>query len=77
MKPLTERQNEVAMLMCDGCSSKTIAVSLGISYQTVKNHIGAILEKTGAENRAKLAFLLGVEAGRKAAERHNIGSVYK
>jgi DNA-binding NarL/FixJ family response regulator len=51
LEPLTPRERDVLALIAEGLSNKAIAVSLGISDQTVKFHVAAIISKLGAGNR--------------------------
>jgi DNA-binding NarL/FixJ family response regulator len=51
--PLSAREMEVLNLVTRGLSNKEIARSLGISHQTVKNHVTAILRKLGVEDRTQ------------------------
>ncbi len=51
--PLSEREMEVLIHVVRGMSNKEIAGLLGISHQTVKNHITAILRKFGVEDRTQ------------------------
>jgi len=51
--PLSDREMEVLALVVDGKSNKEIAAQLGISHQTVKNHITSILRKFGVEDRTQ------------------------
>lgn len=51
--PLSEREMEVLNLVVEGKSNKEIASMLGISHQTVKNHITSILRKFGVEDRTQ------------------------
>jgi two-component system, NarL family, response regulator DegU len=51
--PLSDREMEVLTLVVDGKSNKEIASMLGISHQTVKNHITSILRKFGVEDRTQ------------------------
>lgn len=48
---LSPRQIDVLRLLGDGLSNKEIGRALGISYQTVKQHIQCVLEELGAANR--------------------------
>ncbi len=48
---LSPRQIDVLRLLGDGLSNKQIGRALGISYQTVKQHIQCVLEELGAANR--------------------------
>jgi DNA-binding NarL/FixJ family response regulator len=51
--PLSLREMEVLTSVVEGRSNKEIAGCLGISQQTVKNHITAILRKFGVEDRTQ------------------------
>ena len=51
--PLSEREAEVLTCVVRGMSNKKIASSLGISHQTVKNHVTSILRKFGVEDRTQ------------------------
>jgi DNA-binding NarL/FixJ family response regulator len=51
--PLSEREMEVLNCVVDGMSNKEIAGMLGISHQTVKNHITSILRKFNVEDRTQ------------------------
>lgn len=51
--PLSDREMEVLQLVVAGNSNKEIAAMLGISHQTVKNHITSILRKFGVEDRTQ------------------------
>jgi DNA-binding NarL/FixJ family response regulator len=48
---LTPREQEVLAHVAQGMSNKAIADALGISDQTVKFHVAAIIGKLGASNR--------------------------
>jgi len=51
--PLSEREMEVLDCVVKGMSNKEIASLLGISHQTVKNHVTSILRKFGVEDRTQ------------------------
>lgn len=53
--PLSKREMEVLECVTQGMSNKEIAVGLGISHQTVKNHVTAILRKLGVDDRTQAA----------------------
>ncbi len=48
---LTAREHDVLALVAEGLPNKAIAHALGISDQTVKFHVAAIIGKLGAANR--------------------------
>ena len=51
--PLSNREMEVLECVVRGLSNKEIASLLGISHQTVKNHITSILRKFSVEDRTQ------------------------
>ena len=51
--PLTPREVEILDCVARGNSNKEIAVFLGISDQTVKNHITSILRKLQVNDRTQ------------------------
>ncbi|MBI4730880.1 MAG: response regulator transcription factor [Chloroflexi bacterium] len=51
--PLSDREMEVLSCVVKGMSNKEIAISLGISHQTVKNHVTSILRKFSVEDRTQ------------------------
>ncbi len=53
--PLTKRENEVLKQLAFGLTNKEIAQSLGISYETVKEHVQHILRKIGVTDRTQAA----------------------
>ena len=57
-KPLSSRENEVLLLVGEGCSNKEIADRLFISVNTVKNHINNIMKKMNVKNRYQLATFI-------------------
>ena len=52
---LTSREREVLILIAEGQSNKEIASRLGISQQTVKNHMTSILKKLNVQDRTQAA----------------------
>lgn len=56
MPNLTNRQLEVLRLMAQGSSNKEIARELGISENTVRVHISAIISALDATNRTEAAY---------------------
>jgi DNA-binding NarL/FixJ family response regulator len=53
--PLTKRENEVLKQLAFGLTNKEIAQALGISYETVKEHVQHILRKVGVSDRTQAA----------------------
>ena len=54
----SERETQVAALICEAQSNKEISASLGISEPTVKKHVGHILEKLGLADRLQAGLFL-------------------
>jgi len=50
---LTNREREVLILLSEGLTNKSIALRLGISENTVKFHVNAIMSKLGAQSRTE------------------------
>jgi DNA-binding NarL/FixJ family response regulator len=53
--PLSPREMEILRLVTRGLSNKEVAFTLGISHQTVKNHMTSILRKLDVEDRTQAA----------------------
>ncbi|MFO0013483.1 MAG: LuxR C-terminal-related transcriptional regulator [Planctomycetota bacterium] len=53
--PLTQREREILTHVVEGGTNKQIAQGLGISYETVKEHIQHILQKVGVNDRSQAA----------------------
>jgi DNA-binding NarL/FixJ family response regulator len=54
---LTDRERQVLGLIAQGRANKRIALELGISEKTVKNHVGHVLAKLGVTDRTQAAVL--------------------
>jgi DNA-binding NarL/FixJ family response regulator len=54
--PLSPREMEILQLIAQGYSNKEIAHELGISRQTVKNHMTSILRKLSVNDRTQAAL---------------------
>ncbi|MBI3902007.1 MAG: response regulator [Nitrosomonadales bacterium] len=61
LKLLTEREREILQLLARGESNKAIAMTLGISNDTVKQHVRHILTKLNLTSRVEAAVLFAVE----------------
>ncbi len=61
LKLLTEREREILQLLSRGESNKAIALTLKISYDTVKQHVRHILNKLNLSSRVKAAVLFTKE----------------
>ncbi len=55
---LPPRSAQVACLVCKGQTNKTIARHMGISDQTVKEHVSHLCRRFGVQNRTELAAAL-------------------
>lgn len=56
LSPLTEREEEVSVLVGRGFSNREIAETLAVSERTVKANLTAIFEKLGLRDRVQLAL---------------------
>jgi DNA-binding CsgD family transcriptional regulator len=56
--PLTDREQEVVMLIANGLSNRELAERLKVSVRTIEGHIYRAMGKTGTANRDELASLL-------------------
>ncbi len=57
LMPLTAREMDVLELIVHGASNKIIAATLGISQQTVKNHMTSIFRKLAVNDRTEAAMI--------------------
>ena len=55
--PLTQREVQILSHIANGNTNKQVAHTLGISDQTIKNHVSAILRKLNANDRAHAVAL--------------------
>ncbi len=60
---MTRRQREVLRLLVHGRSNRVIAKELGLSDNTVKIHVSAVLRAIGAANRAQAVFIVSRAGG--------------
>ena len=61
LRQLTEREREILQLLAEGSTNKAIARTLGISNDTVKQHVRHILNKLNLSSRVEAAVLYAVE----------------
>ena len=55
---LSDREQQVVTLVCNGLSDKEIADKLGVTEGTIKIHLHAIYEKLGARSTFELMIAL-------------------
>jgi DNA-binding NarL/FixJ family response regulator len=71
--PLSEREMQVLECVVRGLSNKEIAGLLGISHQTVKNHVTSILRKFIVEDRTQ-AVVYALKHGWVRLKTSNVGT---
>ncbi len=57
LMPLSAREMEILEMIVRGASNKIIATTLGISHQTVKNHMSSIFRKLSVNDRTEAAVV--------------------
>ena len=62
ISPLTARETEILKYIAQGYLNKQIAAELGISEQTIKNHVTSILRKLNANARTE-AVVVAIKQG--------------
>jgi len=62
MSPITARETEILNYIAQGYLNKQIATELGISEQTIKNHVTSILRKLNANARTE-AVVIAIRQG--------------
>jgi two-component system response regulator DegU len=55
--PLTDRELQILALVAEGCSNRLIGLELGISEQTVKNHLAKVLQRLNVPDRTAAVVL--------------------
>jgi two-component system response regulator DevR len=59
-RPITDRELDILRLVAAGLRNRDIGLSLGITEQTVKNHLRVIFRKLGVRNRVRaMAYAAG------------------
>jgi DNA-binding NarL/FixJ family response regulator len=56
---ITPRQADVLMLLLQGKSNKDIARRLGLSVETIKDHVAAVLRALGVSSRTQAVLAVG------------------
>jgi len=54
--PLSQREEEIARLVAQGCSNRQISERLKLSEHTVKNYLFRVFEKLGVSSRVELTL---------------------
>jgi DNA-binding NarL/FixJ family response regulator len=60
---LTQRQMKVALMISQGSTDRDIMQQLLCSIYTVRSEIEQIIDKLGANNRAHIAYFVGLRQG--------------
>ncbi len=55
---LTPREYEIYKLLIDNKTTSDIAILLGISEKTVRNHISNVISKLGTKSRSQAIIIL-------------------
>jgi two-component system, NarL family, nitrate/nitrite response regulator NarL len=63
LSALTQREQQIAALICGGLANKIIARELSVSEGTVKTHIHSIFRKLHIRNRVALVIALSGREG--------------
>lgn len=69
---LTPRQREVADYACVGATAREIGETLGLSSETVRDHLKEIYRRLGIASRVELVHLLRPGSGRGPDEERSI-----
>ena len=64
---LTQRERAIMAAIASGATNRDIARALGVTEQTIKNHLSSIFEKCGVSNRVELALLAVSERDSEAS----------
>jgi DNA-binding NarL/FixJ family response regulator len=56
IEPLTDREEDVLLVVARGSTNAEIATALSISVSTVKFHLAGLMTKLAARNRVELAL---------------------
>ena len=78
--PLTDRELEILKKVSDGMTNAEIGYALGISAQTVKNHVTSILRKLAVNDRTQAVVLalrrgwLSIDESTQLGETDGVGA---
>jgi DNA-binding NarL/FixJ family response regulator len=61
----TQRDLDVIVALVENSSGRAAAEALGITEQTVKNHVSAVIHKLGARSRTHATWLLWPQIGHR------------
>jgi RNA polymerase sigma factor (sigma-70 family) len=64
MAKLSPRQRQIVQLMCQGCTQKEIGRQMGISYNTVRQHLKSARDRTASQTSLQLAMRANEEIKR-------------
>jgi len=56
-EPLSDKEEKILQLICEGMMNRQIASTLSLAEGTVKNYVSRIMEKLHANTRTELAVL--------------------
>jgi len=73
LESLTGRERAVAAGVAQGLSNKRIAEALGISPNTVRDHVSGLLSKLNVQSRAAIAAWYTVASDLRRRERESPG----
>jgi len=74
LSELTERQRQVLDLVCQGMTSKEIALALDMSFRTVETHRATMMSKLGVDSLAQLIQIkLNSDLGQKLIAGRGLG----
>jgi DNA-binding CsgD family transcriptional regulator len=75
ISPLSNRELEVLTKIAEGMPNKKIAIELGISSQTVKNHIYHILAKLDVDDRTSAVVMAASRGWIQVSLRNGAGDI--
>ena len=64
---LSPRENQISILVWEGLTNREIGKMVGISEQTIKNHLRSAFDKLGVWTRLELAMYVASHGGKESA----------